>query len=167
MLRILSGKWYRMAYMDSMTCTFNRNAFEERKHNLRKNRKKLQGLSVAVVDLNRLKSINDSFGHHIGDEALKCTAAYLKEAMGANSDIYRIGGDEFVCMAYRDIGKNIEGFRELVEKENEKRPYDFSVAVGMAFFDEAEGGIDELMRLCDKRMYEEKRKMYCSESMKV
>jgi diguanylate cyclase (GGDEF)-like protein len=60
---------------------------------------------VIIADLNKLKLINDMYGHRIGDEALKALAAELKKMAGPDCMAARIGGDEFgvVLPAYYDI----------------------------------------------------------------
>lgn len=74
---------------DALTGSFSRSGFYD-------NLAKLSNLvSVAVVDLNKLKEVNDSMGHHAGDELLKVTSAALKNINSQNGFVARVGGDEF------------------------------------------------------------------------
>ncbi|WP_433796846.1 putative bifunctional diguanylate cyclase/phosphodiesterase [Actinoplanes sp. CA-252034] len=52
-------------------------------------------MAVAIIDLDRFKEINDSFGHHLGDRLLQMVAARLSEAVGDDGELARLGGDEF------------------------------------------------------------------------
>ena len=54
--------------------------------------------TVAMIDLDGLKAINDRFGHAAGDAALEMTARCLRDARGSRGTVYRIGGDEFAAI---------------------------------------------------------------------
>ena len=119
-----------------------------------------------VADLNNLKKINDMFGHTKGDQAIIRTAELLKKAFHSGADCFRIGGDEFCVIAEGIIPEEFrlrsEAFTRLVEEENKKTEYDFSVAYG--FVEAGTEGIDEAFRRADRKMYECKLKM--KETMK-
>jgi diguanylate cyclase (GGDEF)-like protein len=71
--------------------------------------------SLAYIDLDRFKLINDLFGHPAGDEVLKLVAARLSSHLAARYPVGRIGGDEFVCVFEDvDIDQATEQCRELV-----------------------------------------------------
>ena len=89
----------RMAFHDSLTGLPNRKALQERlnvaltiaKRNERK-------AALIFLDLDKFKSINDTFGHHIGDMALRKVAERLREAIREEDTVARLGGDEFIIM---------------------------------------------------------------------
>jgi diguanylate cyclase (GGDEF)-like protein len=151
-------KLFKLAYTDVMTGAYNRNAYEERLKKLRKPSANLRDITVIVIDVNGLKKINDTYGHHTGDEALKTVASFLEVSIGEKADIYRIGGDEFVCIATGDIGGYISEFRDMIGFQNNDVPYTLAVSVGYALYDESVDGIDELIKKCDKLMYKDKRR---------
>ena len=66
--------------------------------------------SIAVFDIDNLKTINDSFGHHVGDEVIKWVAASLKKCLREADVIARCGGDEFVAI-----------FPHTADKQDRKR----------------------------------------------
>jgi diguanylate cyclase (GGDEF)-like protein/PAS domain S-box-containing protein len=73
-----------------------------------------QRLAVAFVDLDRFKFINDSLGHHVGDELLKAVAARLKTCVRDCDTVARLGGDEFVLLINGHSGP--EHVRQMMEK---------------------------------------------------
>jgi diguanylate cyclase (GGDEF)-like protein/PAS domain S-box-containing protein len=73
-----------------------------------------QRLAVAFVDLDRFKFINDSLGHHVGDELLKAVAARLKSCVRECDTVARLGGDEFVLLINGHTGP--EHVRQMMEK---------------------------------------------------
>lgn len=115
--------------------------------------------SLLYLDLDRFKSVNDSFGHQAGDEALIMTARLMQECF-PEEFIARIGGDEFliaIC-GKRDIGELAVKSERLLDRMREeftKSPCwkDLSASIGIA---QAEGDkldIDELIRNSDSALY--------------
>ena len=86
-----------------MTEVQNRNVYEERLKKLRKPNANISRITVIVVDVNGLKEINDSYGHFCGDDAIKTVAKALRDTIGLKADIFRIGGDEFVCISESNV----------------------------------------------------------------
>lgn len=87
------------AYTDPMTGLFNRRGFIEAAHLLMKRQaKKGAPVSVLMFDLDHFKSINDSYGHGVGDDALRLFASTVSSTMRANDVIARFGGEEFVAI---------------------------------------------------------------------
>lgn len=107
-------KLFKLAYTDAMTGVYNRNAYEEKLEKLNKVNARLDNIMVVIVDLDKLKCINDTYGHRTGDDAIKTVADCILKTVGKKADIYRIGGDEFVCIAERDISSYIAELRDLV-----------------------------------------------------
>jgi diguanylate cyclase (GGDEF)-like protein len=87
------------ALTDTMTGLFNRRGFVEASHQLMaRQAKRGEPVSVLMFDLDHFKSINDSFGHAVGDDALRLFASIIGTTMRANDVIARFGGEEFVAM---------------------------------------------------------------------
>lgn len=82
-------------------------------------------VSVLFVDLDRLKSFNDQFGHAAGDEAIRAIAELLRKSFRADDLLIRFGGDEFlVVMTHtsKKITRQLaEKFRKGVDKSNDSR----------------------------------------------
>lgn len=153
-------KLFNLAYTDSMTGTLNRNSYEEQLQKLRNKRTVLDNMTVVVVDIDDLKQINDTYGHHTGDEAICFVSDTLLKTVGEKADVYRIGGDEFVCISdKRDVLSYVAQFVDYISFENKQRTPKVYVSVGYGTFDSSRHkSIDDLIKCCDKKMYVEKKK---------
>jgi diguanylate cyclase (GGDEF)-like protein len=119
---------------------------------------------VIIVDMNKLKLINDMYGHRIGDEALKALAAEVKKMAGPDCVAARIGGDEFgvVLPASNDIlsarrtrarfGSGIACSIGAV-----RNPISISASVGIALYPDDGTTVAQLLTSADKSMYAQKR----------
>ena len=94
-----------LAFNDTLTGSFNRRAFNDA---LSQAQTAGSSLHIAMIDLDKFKSINERFGHDIGDEVLVELAARMKAVTPKNAKIYRVGGDEFAIIA--------DGDREAAER---------------------------------------------------
>ncbi len=119
---------------------------------------------LLYMDMDDLKSINDHYGHHEGDQALRDFAKVLKRTFRDSDVIARIGGDEFVVLveqADENSQTLIHRLDENIENENARRSgrYPLSISVGIAFFDPQHPlPIDELLMQADASMYVNKRR---------
>ncbi len=126
-------------------------------------RRKTQ-MFLLFMDLDNLKRINDTLGHHKGDEALVNVARILNKTFRKSDVKGRMGGDEFAIFpidsthigtksAESRLRKNIEAFNSDI-----RSPLVLSVSMGIASYDpEYPSSVDELLVRADKLMYEEKR----------
>ena len=118
---------------------------------------------VLYADLDGLKGINDSYGHHEGDRALASAAQILKETFRSSDILARIGGDEFVALAAIEVDEGAESLIDRLRAQFDasnalrSRPYNLSVSVGVAHFEKDRYSIEDLMAQADHAMYEEKR----------
>jgi len=148
--------YYRYAYEDDITGLKNRRAFEEMKL------EKPQEQTICMtLDINNLKELNDQHGHHEGDLALKILARALRRTFMDHDDIYRTGGDEFVVILndYKmsDLKSLIKELNQELEHCCKEHNCDVSVAIGCSSYenDQVET-LEDLIRLADKRMYQDK-----------
>ena len=91
-----------LAHFDSVTGQLNRNAFNE---HLRLMAKRLQDdpdarMALLMLDLDNFKAVNDTLGHHLGDDLLKQVAQRLFDMLRRSDAIFRLGGDEFAITLY-------------------------------------------------------------------
>jgi len=88
-----------LATHDELTGLYNRSMFNQLlTRALAQGRRYRRGFAVLFIDLDRFKTINDSFGHEAGDELLKTTASRLQGLVRASDVLARFGGDEFVAL---------------------------------------------------------------------
>jgi len=147
-------KLQALVYEDSLTKCYNRKWFEDKFLKDNKTSFSKDG-TLVFVDLNRLKRINDEYGHIIGDKVIKYLSIKLKEI---TSSVVRFGGDEFIMVFEKDE-KNIE--------EKMKKSYDFfkktklkagkiefraTFAYGLCSF-KKDDLLSTVMDVADKKMY--------------
>jgi diguanylate cyclase (GGDEF)-like protein len=123
-----------------------------------------KGVTLAFIDLDGMKAINDSFGHEAGDQALVDTARVMRETFRNSDVLARLGGDEFAVLAAGgsgDCGPQLEArLREQVRIHNATagRPFTLSLSVGYAHSEPSQPcSFQELLARADSRMYERKR----------
>ncbi|MBM7855959.1 diguanylate cyclase (GGDEF)-like protein/PAS domain S-box-containing protein [Desulfohalotomaculum tongense] len=108
-------KLRHLATHDSLTGIHNR-AYLEQVLNSLKDDSKSFPLAIIFCDVDRLKSINDSYGHKMGDKVLKQAAAILQRCLRKDDILTRYGGDEFVAILPNTTGETVE---TLIQKINE------------------------------------------------
>jgi diguanylate cyclase (GGDEF)-like protein len=155
-----------MAYHDALTGLPNRALFNDRLHQaIGVARRLSHPVSVMLIDLNRFKEVNDTFGHHVGDLLLREVGLRLKGALTRASDTAaRLGGDEFAVLLpaattemAEDIARKI--LRSLEDPFTfEKRLLDVDGSIGVATFPEHGEDSHVLMSHADAAMYHAKRK---------
>lgn len=148
---------WKLAHLDSLTGLPNRRYFTE-KLDLAVQMAKHKGskLSVAYLDLDKFKFINDSRGHTVGDQLLCAIAESLKYSLGTENRCARIGGDEFVMLLEHD---SLEApfevtldnvFNEIINGSHcEQWRSIFSVSIGAATMEGPEINKDELLMRAD------------------
>jgi diguanylate cyclase (GGDEF)-like protein len=126
-------------------------------------RRQQRPVHLLLIDLDRFKRINDTFGHAVGDTALVEFGGILTATFRKSDVVARTGGDEFcVLLAEPDEGIQIAlaRLRKNVEDSNHAgtRAYrlEFSIGIARAMPDEDES-IHALVEMADEAMYEEKR----------
>ena len=83
----------------------------------------------------------------------------MRETIGEKADIYRIGGDEFVCISESNILPYISQFKDTISFINRDKPYALSVSVGYAPYNEKYSKtIDDMIRYADEKMYKDKKR---------
>lgn len=119
--------------------------------------------SLALIDLDGFKNVNDKFGHSAGDEVLVQFAMKLKKSLGSNAFICRLGGDEFTIVSNKSAAE-LTNLLLVFRTELLSKPIDFhgkELEIGMSFGVSAiDGKVDyaTLMSETDNYMYHYKRK---------
>ena len=151
----------RISRTDELTGMFNRHCYEVDVAELQEAGID-RTLTVISADVNGLKPVNDSMGHAAGDELI-CGAAYcLFSALGNRGKVYRTGGDEFMAIVFAsDCETLLREIQDNVSSWKGKIVDSVSISVGCATRAEfPNGSIEELERIADARMYEDKERFY-------
>jgi len=159
------GELAKLLITDELTRLHNRRGFYLLADHLVKMADRMKTpVDILYVDLDRLKWINDTFGHEEGDTVLVSVAAILKKMFRNPDIIARMGGDEFVVMPAGASESGINVIRERMEKAFQKHnemhgaAYTISVSMGFSRYDPAlPCSIDELLKQADESMYKEKK----------
>ena len=120
--------------------------------------------SVVVLDLDRLKEINDTYGHEAGDRALRAVGTVLRATVRHDDICARFAGDEFVVVMWdsspeRQAKRVAELQQAVAAHPFEPRPgvrLSLSISAGAARFPEDGQTFDELLAAGDERMYHDK-----------
>jgi diguanylate cyclase (GGDEF)-like protein len=121
-----------------------------------------KNITIFMVDMNNMKEVNDTLGHHAGDEAVILCSQCLMKVFGHR--VYRIGGDEFLCIEYdltlSDIKYRLAAFTMESDKISEEGPYVVDVSIGYATYDqELDTSIYDTVKRADAMMYQIKDKL--------
>ena len=158
-----------LAYLDSLTHLANRRLLMNRlEHAITKNNRKKTIGSLIYIDIDKFKSLNDSYGHRIGDLLLCEIAERFKKLLRDSDTVARLGGDEFVLMleeihtdheqAYKAslnvVEKVLHGFREPFQLGHLQ--YQTTASIGATLFDWETTSPDEVLRRADAAMYQSK-----------
>ncbi|WP_411679270.1 diguanylate cyclase [Clostridium thailandense] len=155
----------KSVYIDELTGILNRRGFYEQGDNLFKATSTTGGkFTLFYGDLNRLKTINDSFGHKEGDEAIKNTAQIFKNSFAESDIVARMSGDEFVAIAVNKASE--EESKKIIELINSnfykynlisKKPYKLSISMGYSMcIPSTNTTFKELLHKADTMLYEAK-----------
>jgi len=150
-------------YTDFLTGVNNRNKLEIYLKEKVKLSTKTKTFSAIMIDLNDFKSINDTYGHDIGDEALQISVKLLKSCIRTKDFIARYGGDEFCIVLetcdINDLEVIISRMKSSFAKYNKynNKPYKISFSCGYAVYDNNyHSNVEEFKIQIDKLMYKNK-----------
>lgn len=148
---------------DSLTGLSNRYVLDRVIANKISNKKSnADHLYVLIGDLDRFKSINDTYGHMAGDRALKLVADVLKKVFHNTSAILtRMGGDEFAIVIETDhmefLTHTIRQITQELECASKMEPFTLRMSIGIAKYEDGMSMID-LLNKADLDLYDQKRK---------
>lgn len=139
-----------MSYVDAMTDTRNRRAFQEYVQKLPPHKE----TAFIFGDMNGLKAINDQYGHKAGDKAIRTAADIMKATAGADN-VFRVGGDEFLMIISDVDQKKTEVLIEQLKAQFQKSG--ISMAFGASLHRTPIEDVEALVGEADRRMYSDKK----------
>lgn len=162
---VINQRLYIGSVRDSLTGIYNRHGYRQFSEEIFASAKEShRRLMIIVVDLDRLKYINDTFGHAEGDNAITIIAQALQSSSGNSEKCARTGGDEFVIIgSYDYTDESPQFYRQRIEgylaRYNEISQKDYCVEASIGCFcgyvDEY-NNVDECYKIADKLMYKNK-----------
>lgn len=155
------SKLRKLATTDGLTGLFNRQYFmEQSRQEVERSRRYERPLSLMMIDADNFKSINDQYGHHVGDLVLQSFGIIGQSIFRSNDLFGRIGGEEFAALLpetdinqARNVAERfIEAVRDQTIEFNEIN-LSFTVSIGIAMFTREMQTLKDLMRKADTALY--------------
>ena len=153
----LTRRTLELARTDPLTGLGNRRHFDERlRDELDRTDTDAGLLSLVLIDLDRLKAVNDRLGHEAGDKLLRAVAACLRQG----GEAFRFGGDEFAILlpgrTAQDAGEVVRAVRERFANVETMDGAPAQASFGIATYPGPGMSRDELVRTADRALYREK-----------
>lgn len=151
-------------FLDSLTNLYNRNFLLYYMERITKRGKRGPHTTGIMLDINRFKHINDTYGHGQGDAVLQAVGNILLQAAGDDAVVIRYGGDEFVILLENATAERVQrindGIQEALRAYNASgsAPLPVTLSAGTAEFDHTD--MFSFFQEMDRRMYDEKRTFY-------
>lgn len=163
----LEAELRQQSVQDELTGLCNRRGFfAVAQQQFRQAARNNQCVVLFYADMNEFKTINDTFGHHEGDIALREVARILRESLRASDVLGRVGGDEFAGVILHDCPSApaivLARIRHRLDEANAAagRRYPLSLSMGVASFPhDSTLTLPERLALADSALYEEKRRL--------
>ncbi|HWK26500.1 MAG TPA: EAL domain-containing protein [Solirubrobacter sp.] len=148
---------------DALTDLLNRRGFQRRLGALLERAPGAHAGAVMLIDLDHFKTVNDTLGHHVGDQVIRAAGSALRASLRTDDIVARIGGDEFaVLLPGADRERAQATAERLVQAIGDARAdeasdaYGISASVGVAMLDGAFATADEALMAADLAMYDAK-----------
>ncbi len=150
-----------LARIDYLTGIPNWKAFSETlEREIERAKRAKQTLSLAYIDCDNFKYINDEFGHNEGNNALRVIASTMENNIRKTDYVARIGGDEFVVLLTGANAKDsciiVEKIKNLLNKEMKNNNYPVTFSIGLSTFEDVPDSAEEMIKFSDVLMYEVK-----------
>jgi diguanylate cyclase (GGDEF)-like protein len=161
-----------LAKMDPLTEALNRHAFHSLlRHPQSREESKTSG-SVAVLDIDNLKPINDTFGHAAGDKAIRAVARSMRSLIRADDMLFRWGGDEFLVLMFKlpeaEANRRMEKLNDILQENCERwtgMPVTVTVSHGVAGFNSLTD-LGAAIETADKTMYAQRNEVRAARVVK-
>lgn len=161
-IAIENAKLYQESITDGLTGLYHHKYFEMRfREELDRAKRYQNPLSLAMVDIDFFKKVNDEHGHLAGDQVLRGLAAFLKKATRLSDIAARYGGEEFALVLPYVTEKDMHPIGERLRKDVAARDFDgikVTISIGLAYFDGGNADITttQFIEAADKALYRAK-----------
>jgi diguanylate cyclase (GGDEF)-like protein len=146
------------AIHDALTGLYNRRYFDSRiEEEISRADRNKQVLAILLCDLDHFKAINDTRGHHAGDQVLKAVAKSIQDSTRGIDLVFRWGGDEIVVVLSNATREGAlitaERIRSGVRRISERDQLNLDLSIGVSLYPEHGRSVDALIRLADRALY--------------
>jgi diguanylate cyclase (GGDEF)-like protein/PAS domain S-box-containing protein len=160
----LEEKLFRLATTDELTSISNRRSFMVQGRTwFSQARRHKRPLAVLALDLDNFKTINDRYGHHVGDMVLMHFAKLVSKNQRAEDVFGRLGGEEFgLILSEAGAGtalstaERLRGILAESPLKTDQGPVSVTVSIGVAELKEADKGLEDILRRADMALYQAK-----------
>lgn len=160
----LTAELERQASTDELTLVCSRRRFYEvAASEIERYRRTRAPLSLLLIDLDHFKGINDRFGHSVGDSVLRAFGAAALQTVRAIDVIGRIGGEEFAVLLpacplseSEQVAERLRHAVHALDLSPFGFPETLTISIGLALLDDADEGIDDVLRRADAALYRAK-----------
>ena len=152
----------RLAIVDELTGLYNRRMFDTILNGeITRAQRYGRSLSILLLDIDRFKRINDTYGHAAGDEVLRKLAQLLNDSVRAENSVCRYGGEEFAIVV-PEFGAEAacemaERLRDIVEHStfasDKGEPLKITLSIGVAVFPQTARSAEDLTKAADGALY--------------
>ncbi len=147
--------------IDVLTQVSNRRAFAELAEAEIERLARYGGrFTVAYLDLDDFKQVNDRFGHETGDRVLILAAQAIRKSLRVNDIVARVGGDEFIVLLPETDARDAEAVLRKLESHlaavMRQGPWEVTVSIGAATFEKAPSSVEQMVETVDMLMYSAK-----------
>lgn len=161
-LKIKEEELHKHATFDTLTGVMNRRSgialLESKIHGPYQ-----EEFIACYIDINGLKTVNDSFGHSVGDELIKTSCEIINRNIDSSDELFRLGGDEFIIIFFGKSKEKAEEIWENTKRDfhnfnlSEQKPYKLSASHGFSYYKPGMlTTVEEIIDTADQAMYEEK-----------
>lgn len=152
-----------MSVTDEMTGVFNRRyAYQVLDREISMAKREQKSFVICYVDIDNLKTINDTYGHDAGDQLIKEVVNGFKGVIRGSDYLFRMGGDEFMLVFPNTTLEHQNSMVSRLQQElNQKKIHGMSIdfSFGFSIFDQGDDtGCEELIKKADTLMYDQKMK---------
>ncbi|MFT9849053.1 sensor domain-containing diguanylate cyclase [Aneurinibacillus sp. REN35] len=157
----LYDRVYELSIKDELTGLKNRRAFQiDLRNRLHAAKKQGQSLALLMIDSDRLKEANDTYGHHVGDMLLRRIAESMQQALGPEDEAYRYAGDEFIVLSFGadreaavEKAMNMQKHLSLHPIIIDGQTLTASLSIGIDIYPDSASTEEELQQQADSALY--------------
>jgi len=154
----------RLALTDPLTGADNRRSFLEKgKYELIRSQRYQHAFALLMLDIDHFKAVNDTQGHHVGDEVLKALVAKCTQTLRDTDLLGRLGGEEFAIIlpesdmaAAMEVGERLRQTLSEIKISTDRGAIQVTVSIGLAMMKAGDDTLDAIMGRADAALYKAK-----------